>query len=330
MAEHTFIKSEKFVSLGLSAINQLALLPNIFRRISGDSFKYAKDDTIQWTTGRVTVARDYEWRTRTAPVILDKIGQTKVDIKLDTHLTQGVPLTNEQRTMDIENLATEVVQPQVEALVTRAEGKVVLGLRAADFKTPLPTLYNDTDPYDWAISVRRILNAQGAPTAGRYLLVGAGAEDRLLRSERIVAPNMTPETSRAVREAVIGDLANFTIVPVPALEDNEIFAVTRDALVVANVAPVKPDGAIDSAQRRARNWSLLHTYSYDYSYQQNVSMLSTFLGVNSVNDELQIQRNPQTKLPELVLDANGDPVPTGKNVRGAKGTFVDSNAPTGG
>lgn len=327
MAEHTIIKSDKYVSLGLTALDQFALLPNIFKRISGDSFKYAKDDTISWVTGRVTTARDYEWRTRTAPIILDKIGQTKTQIALDTHLYQGVAVTNEQRTMDIRSFATEIVRPQVEALITRAEGKIVVGLRAANFKTALPAVYESDDPYTFALGVRKILNANGAPKRGRYLLVGADVENWLLSSDRIAGVNTTPETSRAVREAVIGALAGLTIVPVPALEDNEIFAVTSDALVVANVAPVTPDGAIDSALRRERNWSLLHTYSYDPNYQQNLSVLSTFMGVSSVNDELQVQRNATTKLPELVLDAEGNPIPTGKNVRGAKGTLTAGARP---
>jgi len=328
MAEHTFIKSEKYVSLGLAALDQFALLPNIFKRISGDSFRYAKDDTVTWTTGRVTTARDYEWRTRTAPIVLDKIGQTKVSISLDTHIYQGVAVTNEQRTLDVRSYATEIVQPQVEALVNRAEGKVVVGLRSADFKSPLPTVYEDSDPFTWALAVRKLLNANGAPKTGRYLLVGAAVENWLLSSQRIVPDGSTPENNRAVREASLGRIADMTIVPVPALEDYEIFAVTSDALAIANVAPVVPEGVVDGAVRRYRNWSLLHTYNYDPSYQQNTSVLSTFMGVSSVNDELQVQRNATTKLPELVLDENGDPVPTGKNVRGAKGTLTEGPAPT--
>lgn len=327
MAEHTFLKSEKYVTLGLAALDQLALLPNIFKRISGDAFKYARNDTITWTTGRVTTARDYTWRDRVGPIILDKIGQTETDIKLDKHIYQGVAVTNEQRTMDVKSMAAEVIAPQVEALVAKAEGKVILGLRAADFKSPLPAVYENTDPWKWALRVRALLNAQGAPRGNRKLLVGAAAENWLLNSDRIVPATATPETSRAVREAVIGRIAEFDIVPVPALEDDEIFAVTSDALVIANVAPQPPEGAVSSAMLRERGWGLLHTYNYDWAYQQNTSVLSTFLGVNSVNDELKVRRNPQTKLPELELDDEGNPQHTGKNVRGATGRLLEGNDP---
>lgn len=327
MAESTFIKSAKYVSLGLAALEHRALLPNIFHKVSGDSFRYAKDDTLTWKTGRVTTARDYEWRTRTAPIVLDKIGQTTVDIKLNTHIYQGVPVTDEQATLDIENFARDIVVPQTEALVDRAEGKVMQGLRSADFKTPLPEVYENDDPYRWALRVRALLNSQGAPRQGRYLLVGANVENWLLGSDRIAPANATPETSRAVRDAVLGRMAGFDIVPVPALLDNEVFAVTSDALVVANVAPTVPRGVVDGAIRSYRGWSLRHIFSYDGSYLQDGSVLSTFMGVNSVNDELQVQRNSETKMPELVLDSNGDPIPTGKNVRGAMGTLTEGDRP---
>lgn len=327
MAEHTFIKSAKYVSLGLAALQHQALLPNIFKKISGDSFRYAKDDTVTWKTGRVTTARDYEWRTRTSPIVLDKIGQTSVDIKLDTHLYQGVAVTDEQLTLDVASFASDIVVPQVEALVTRAEGKVIQGLRAADFKTPIPQFYESDDPYQWALKVRALLNSQGAPRGGRYLLVGAEVENWLLGSDRIAPATATPETSRAVRDAVLGRMAGFEIVPVPALQDKEVFAVTSDALVIANVAPTVPRGVVDGALRSYQGWSLRHIFSYDGSYLQDGSILSTFLGVNSVNDELQVQRNATTKLPELVLDENGDPIPTGKNVRGAMGTLTAGDRP---
>lgn len=324
MAEHTFIKSDKYVSLGLAALYQMSVLPNFFKRVGGDIFKGAKNDTVNWVTGRVTTARDYEWRTRTEPIVLDKIGQTQVDIKLDTHLYQGVPLTNEQMTLDVKTFAREIVEPQVSALVARAEGKVVSGLRSADFKTPMGAFTEEDDPYKWALRVRQLLNSQGAPRSGRAFLVGAAVENWLLGSDRIAPPNVTPEQSRAIREAQLGRLAGFDIIPVPALEDDEVFAVTSDALIVANVAPERPRGAPQSARQAADGWSLLHTFGYQEMYQQDTSILSTFMGVNSVNDELQVERDADTKLPKLVLDDNGDPIPTGKNVRGTYGRLTEA------
>lgn len=328
MAEHTFIKSQKYADLGVAALFQKSVLSNLFRKVSGAGFKYALDDTLTAKTGRVTTARDYEWRTRTDPIVLDKIGQTTVDIKIDKHIYQGVAITNEQLSLDVASFAQEIVSPQVDALVEKAEEKVLLGLRAADFKTAIPAFYESDDPYKWALSTRAILNSNGAPRGDRVLLVGAGVESWLLGSDRIAPSGATPETSRAVRDAILGRLAGFDIVPVPALEDDEVFAVTRDALMIANVTPSRPRGAADAATATFGGWGMLHTFDYDVHYQQDTSVLSTFLGVNSVNDELTVVRDATSKMPRLSLDSEGNPIPTGKNVRGTRGVLTEGDRPT--
>src|SRR5690606_37087597 len=194
-------------------------------------------------------------------------------------------------------------------------------------KTAIPAFYENDDPYKWALRVRALLNKQGAPAAGRYLLVGAAVENWLLGSDRIAPSGATPETSRAVREATLGRLAGFEIVPVPLLGEFEVYAVTRDALVIANVAPVVPRGVVDGARNSYRGWNMRHIFSYDGSYLQDGSILSMFMGVNSVNDELEIEKDDQG-IPRLKVDENGDPIPTGKNVRGAKGTLTEGDRPT--
>ena len=325
--EHQFIKSTKYVNLGLAALSKRAVLPNVFKKIGGGVFAHALNDTITWRTNRVTRARDYEWRTRTAPIILDRITQTVVDIKLDTHIYQGVPLTDEQMTLDVANFATEIVSPQVDALIDRAESKVMLGLRNADFKTPLPAFYESDDPYRWALNARAILNSNAAPK-DRVILAGAGVEAWLLQSQRVASQLATIENSNAIREATLGRLAGMDIIVSPALMDDEVYVVTRDALIIANVAPSVPRGVTDGARARYQGWDLRHIFQYDKDYLQDASVLSTFLGVNSVNDELEWERDATSGMWQIKLDGTtGEPIATGKNVRGTKGTLLAGNRP---
>jgi P22 coat protein - gene protein 5 len=321
---NNYIKSEQYVNLGLAALVERALLPNYFTRISGDAFANAQDDTLYWKGARVTTARDYEWRTRTAPIVLDKIGQTRVSITLDTHIYNGIPVTVEELTLDIGSFANDIVTPQIDAVITRIEQKIVLGLRAADFKTAIPAVYENDDPYKFAVSIRALLNKQGAPTNNRVFFIGTDVETWLLTSDRI-APAGLGTSPDVVRNASLGRLAGFDIVPVPGLADNEIFAVTPSTLVIANGAPALPLGAAQAARRNYRGWSLLQTTSWDTMYQRDISVLSTFLGVNSVEDELTTSVVGGFRT--LTLDGDGNPIPTGKNVRGAKGTLTAGDRP---
>ena len=130
------------------------------------------------------------------------------------------------------------------------------------------------------------------------------------------APLITQAATSAFRRATVGQIANFTVVKSNRLTANEIFAVHPSALVLANVAPENPQGAVYSSRRSYRGYGLRVLRDYDPNFLRDRSVISTFTGISSVNDEYQTDANG------LVLDVNGDPTLTNKNVRGARGTFV--------
>ena len=312
---NTYIKAPKYAALAVAALQYRTVLPMAFTRMAGDAFIGAEDDTVTFKLPGVTQARDYEWRTRTNPIVLDKIGRTKVSISIDTHTYSAVPITDEELTMDLESFTEEVLDPQMTAVVDRLEGKVMAGLRAAPFNiTDLNAAAAD-DPFKWGLSVKRRLNQQHTPAQGRKLLVGANVAEWIGASDSLVKYD-SAQALTAYREATLGRLAGMDIVESDRLGDNEIFAVHPSALIVANLAPGNPEGATYSARRTSGGFSMRVLRDYDPNFLRDRSVVSTFSGVASVNDQYQTDANG------LVLDADGNPVITGKNVRGAKGTFT--------
>ena len=318
--ENTYIKREKFATLGLAALDRFAFLPNIFRMRDASMFANAKNDTVTWTTRRVTDAREYEFRTRTAPIVYDTIGQTSVSITLDKHIYSAVPITDEERFFDVESSAEDYLIPQIEAVVKMAEEKVMLGLREASFKAAPPDYSTTDDPYLWGLDVRRILNEQGTPAGGRVVLVGTEVEQWLLTSERLAPVTATPESSRVVREATLGKMAGLTFLTCPMLKLKEYYAVTPDTLMLANAAPLVTSGMTGFRLNNGK-WSLRHVSSYVNDWLQEGSIFSTFMGVSSVNDELETEKDLNGFI-RYVRDEDGNPIATGKNVRGMKGEIT--------
>lgn len=328
--EHEYVRPDQFINLGIAALEDRAKLSRVFTRINGDIFKGAPAEDsdggqlgqkVNYRLGRVaSPAREYEFRTRTDPIVLGKIGTVTEAITLDQHIYHGVPVTNEQFTFDINRFSAEIAEPMADAVVELAESKVLAALAAAPFKTTNANADNsggELDPYLYALSVRNTLNKQGTPKRGRVLLVGSNVEQWMLGSDRLSRLSEIGDTS-ALRQATLGDLAGMTVISDEAIGDNDIYAVHRSALLIANVAPELPLGVPYSARRVADAWSMLLTYQYESRWQQAVAVLSTYLGVNSVNDELT--RDAETG--GVVFDANGNPTTTGKNVRGLKGTYT--------
>ena len=315
-AEHTIIKAEQFTELGVEGLKSRAWLPPVFQMFPGDRFKGALNDTLTFPTQRFTIAGEYEWRTRLQPVQLQRIGTTYATVKLDKHLVQAVPITNEQATMDIKSFGQEIVAPQVRAMIVEQNSQIMNALRAAPLAVTNINATSNDDPYNVAVSAHMALSRAGVPDSGRFWIVGDNVEEWLLRSEFLSNPARGGGDA-LVQENVIGRIRGFNVVKGSSLVgENEMYFGHKSGLLVANVAPEAPFNVPNSSRVSADGFSLMGTLTYSDAYQSSVSTLSTFMGVNSVNDELKLDENG---LP--VFDENGDPVLTGKNVRICSGTF---------
>lgn len=315
-SEHTIIKTEQFTELGVQALKSLAWLPQFFQMFPGDRFKGALNDTLTFNTGRFTIAGEYEWRTRLNPVQLQRIGQTSATVKLDKHLVQAVPITNEQATMDIKSFGREIVLPQVEAMRVEIHHQVMKALRAAPLKVTNIDATTGDNPYNVAVSAHLALERAGVPSENRFWIVGSDAEEWLLRSDVLLDP--ARGGNALAQNNTIGRIRGFDVISGSTLIGaKEMYFGHKSGLLVANVAPEAPFNVPNSSRTSVDGFSLMGTLTYSDSYQSSVSTFSTFMGCNSVNDELKLD---EEGLP--TFDEDGDPVMTGKNVRIVSGKFT--------
>jgi hypothetical protein len=280
-------KPEKIIDFFLGMVSRELLGPDLVTRVTEDFFKGAQNDTVSMRVGNLrAVARDYEFRTRTAPIVLDDIeGGDTIPITLDRHVYSATALTDEQLTLDDLNFATDVLSPQVEAVVGNYESKVVAAFRAAQAaSTVTGTL--DTDPHLVAIEARRLMNSHHvAPYSNRVFLVGSDVEAAWLASDRLSKVDNIGNVSDAVRDAVIGRLAGSPVITHPNLEPNEAFYFHKSAFVVGSVAPVAPRGATVSAKASRNGYAARWLMDYDPNFLRDRSVVSSFIGINEVLDE---------------------------------------------
>lgn len=310
-------KPEKIVRLALAIMERKLISPYITTRLPDDAFTGAKNDTITVSIGRLrAVARTYEWRTRTAPIVMDDIqGEGGLAFKLDTHTVSATSLTLEQLTLDEIELMRDVVGPQAEAVADQLEAATLTKFGTIPWKRTM-AITSTTDPHLAAIEARRLLDADKvAPRAGRVYLIGSNVEAAWLASGRLSEYNSTgQEGTPALRDAIIGRLAGAPVISMMELDPNFIWYGHPSALAVANVAPVIPRGATTgrravSSKGYAGTWLM----DYDPSYARDRSVFHAFSGMTDVRDE----RNANGDL----LDPTGAGYATAKNVRGIGITF---------
>lgn len=120
-----------------------------------------------------------------------------------------------------------------------------------------------------------------------------------------------------LRRATIAQIADFDVVKSHRARAQRDLrgAPLRDG--PANVALTNPDGAVYSESASYEGMSVRVLKDYDPNFLRDRSVVSTFTGLASVNDEYLTDANG------LVLDVDGNPqITLTKNVRGAKGTFT--------
>ena len=310
-------KPEKVVQIALAIMEKRLVSPFISFRLPDDTFTGAKNDTVTLRVGRLRAkARNYEWRTRTAPIVMDDIeGEGGIAFKLDTHVYSATGLTLEHLTLDEINLVKEVVGPQAEAVAEDLEAKTLAKFASIPWKREME-ITADTDPLLAAVEARRLLNADKvAPDSGRVFLVGSDVEAAWLASDRLSKYDSTgQEGTPALREAVIGRLAK-AVISMMELDPDFIWYGHPSALAIANVAPVVPGGAKTGARGISRGgFAGTVIQDYDSNFARDRMMFHAFAGFTDIRDE----RLPNGDL----VDPTGENYATAKNVRGVKISFT--------
>lgn len=331
------VKAEKQLNYFLPMVERQLILPYVMTVLGNDTFDGAKGDTVnvKVTDGSIAVARDFDFRGRTGPIVLDDIFQTggKLPVKLTSHVYHATGLEDEHFTLDDISFATEVLAPQAEAVVSRIENKALQGFRNLDVKHTVPFAAGD-DPFLAALEAKRLMDSEKvAPKTGRVHLVGSDVAAAWVASDRLTRYDSTgQEGTPALRDAVIGRLAGAPVVEHSGLEPDEAYYMHSSGLVLANVAPSVPRGAVQGSTGVGRRGIRARwIQDYDANYLRDRSIVSSFLGVNEIKDERDSNGDwiieegdgfDQEEL-DVMRTRDGDPVsvqPTGtrKNVRVVK------------
>lgn len=322
------LKAKKVVEYFLPMVQRELITPYVISRLNGDDFKGAKGDTINLKVkGLSATARDYDFRGRTGPIVLDDIlpDGYSMPFKLNKHIVSATGLEDEHWTLDDIDFATEVLTPQVEAVVKNVDAKALTAFRSASFFDTIDVTA-DADPHLVTLEAKRLMDAQKvAPRTGRFHFIGSDIAAAWVASDRLSKYESTgQEGTPALRESIIGRLNGSPVVEHSGLDPDEGYYLHKSALYLATVAPSIPKGAVTGKTYSKDGMSARWIQDYDANYLRDRSIVSMFAGVNEVRDE----RNPdgtwmfeEGDFDEEELDFYGieagdvHPVGTRKNVR---------------
>ena len=335
------VKAKKQAQLALPLVEKQLILPLFLTIVGKENFTGAKNDTVSFKIkdSSIATARDYDFRGRTGPVILDDIYQAggNLPIKLNTHVVSATGLEDEHFTLDDIEFATDVLAPQVTAVVERIEAKALTAIRGSTSIKYTVSFGDTADPHLVAVESKRLMDSEKvAPYSGRVFVVGNDIAAAFRASDRLARFDSTGLAGTpALRDAIIGELSGSPVVEHNGLLPAEGYYLHGTSFVLGNASPDVPRGAVTGNSGISRRGvSVRWIQDYDANYLRDRSIVSSFIGVNEIRDERDADGNwivetGEFDAEELAVMRNKDGSPvvpvavgTRKNVRIVKLNFT--------
>lgn len=345
------LKAKKQVQFTLPMVERQLVLPLLMTIIGKENFVGAKNDTVNFkvTDGSVAFARDYDFRGRTGPIVLDDIYQSggNFPIRLNKHVYSATGLEDEHFTLDEIDFAREVLAPQVTAVVEKIEGAALSAIRNSTSIKHSITFGPDVDPHLVAVEAKRLMDIEKvAPYSGRVFVVGSTIAAHFRASDRLARYDSSASTG-ALRDAVIGQLSGSPVVEHNGLNPEEGYYLHGTSFILGNAAPAIPKG-VTAGQTGISKHGIACRWiaDYDANYLRDRSVVSSFWGIGEIRDERTpegdwIVEEGEFEAEELEVMRNKDgskvtpkPVGTRKNVRivslkfSGEASVLQSTAPT--
>lgn len=290
---HEFIKAEKVVGAVLGALQRDVVLPQLVWRDPGGDFRGARGDTITLSVPAVTSARKRAMRsgaTRTR----DSLIESKVAITLSTNLYKDVEITDEELSLDIDDVGRQVLQPITTGMVQGFEDEIIDLMEDATYEVELD--WDEDDPHGTLVDAGTALDLARVPTAGRAVVLGANLGAQVLKSDLFRRQDGAGDSaSLALRDATIGRVAGFTIVVAPGLDPDLGFAFHRTAYAVSSKVPMVPDGVVWGASMASNGFAMRAIRQFDSSATAWVDILGfdSFVGSTVIRDHGEFNANGQ-------------------------------------
>lgn len=284
------------VAIASTAINLLVrdvgLTNSIWRDpVPVETFARKKNDTVSIYLPAYAVANKRSLRAN-ATRVRSTLKERKVDVSLENDLQVDVALTDENLTLDIENLARQVIAPCVGAIVRGYDEEVADLMQ--DTATEVTVDWDAAHPYESLVDLWTALDDNQVPASDRHLAVGSQIMAQLKKDDLLVSADRSG-SAQTLRAGVLGDVAGFVDIQTsPFLAADFGVAYHRTAYALASRAPAVPDGVAWGNVQSSNGFSIRvmqHLGQDDDKDLLNIVYHDSWFGATNVEDAGTIDEN---------------------------------------
>ncbi|MDG4801715.1 P22 phage major capsid protein family protein [Micromonospora sp. WMMD980] len=276
---HEFLIPEQVLRTALGLIRDDLFIAATFNRDYESDFGGGKGASVNVRIPAVLKARRRTLAEAGTPIVVDKLKESTVAVKMTHMIYSAVDLTDEQMTFSIEDFTRQVTAPQLVAMVEDIENFCVETMQALPESVGIA--YDPAAPELTFTRARKTLRDLGLPADGLWAACGTGVYANLVDAKAISDASQSGSTE-ALRNAGVGKVRGFNTVESNRLDDDEIVFYGRDAFTLAIRAPKVPAGAAKGESRSENGFAMRWVQDYDSNILADRSIFSTFIGAQAL------------------------------------------------
>ena len=179
---HAFVKPSLVVQTAVEILQRQRVLQALVTTDGLGDFGGSANDTINIRVPAIAGAHTRTLRASDRTLSTDDLVEYNIPVQLTEHVYSAIKLTDEQRTLDIQDFARQVLKPQVSAVAYKLEDLVADLIDSADYDEVLAI--NPSDTFPAFVDARRKLNDNNVPDSDRILVVGSAVEAQILKDDQ--------------------------------------------------------------------------------------------------------------------------------------------------
>lgn len=301
---HAFVKPSLVVQTAVEILQRQRVLQALVTTDGLGDFGGSANDTINIRVPAIAGAHTRTLRASDRTLSTDDLVEYNIPVQLTEHVYSAIKLTDEQRTLDIQDFARQVLKPQVSAVAYKLEDLVADLIDSADYDEVLAISPSDTFPA--FVDARRKLNDNNVPDSDRILVVGSAVEAQILKDDQFRQFQQSGDAN-ALRRAYLGEIAGMRVFRSNAIASDTAFEWHPTAFVYVNRAPKQSEGIVASASYAADNVALRWLADWSYTDIGLRSLVDVFTGYKVITEaDGSFQRGVKMRLSITGINVGAD------------------------
>lgn len=281
MADNQFNLAKIYSKAALPLLKEQLVLGRLVFRDAERDFTGGVGTVVNIKKPGTLSARETTLKNK-ASITTDTVTEGTTPVTIDRHVYSAVDMTEEDANLNVEDFASQILDPQIQAVADKVEANLATEMNKipAGAGSLLIDAANPVSAYKAIKDAGIAFDKRKINRTGRVLVVSPDILSVLLEDDKLIKLDASGD-SGALRDASVGRLSGWTLFL--SNQINGAVGFTKEAFALVVRAPRKPEGAPFAASADGNGYALRYLRDYNSDTLTDRSIVSTLMGVTTLD-----------------------------------------------